>query len=455
MDRIPPQSLEAEQSTLGSMMIDKGALEKCSALLTSGDFYRDAHSTIFETMMRLVQKKEPVDLVTVQEDLKERSKLEMVGNTEYLMALVDTVASALNAEWYAQKVKDCSLRRQCIDMATTLAQSAHDRDKPFPEVVAYGQTGILNLAKEGNRKSYTHIREAASEAFERIEARYHDPREITGIPTGIHALDSQTMGWQNGDYIFIAARPSNGKTALMLQCAMESSTVECPSGIFSVEMSKEQLAMRMLSHKSRVSGRSLRSGKIDDAGWERICDSYGKMYDWPMYICDETNLHIRDIPTIARSMVLEHGVKFLMLDYIQLVIPNKAPSRNEQVADISRTLKSVARELQVPFIVLSQLSRPAKNMREAEPTKEDLRDSGSLEQDADVVIMIHNPKNPDDPQGFSPRPAVLIGDKQRNLNQFRAEVMWDGNFQIFADKEKDQAEPKPDALGSWQNATWG
>lgn len=391
LNKIPPQNLEAEQSTLGSMMIDNAALEKGIDILKPEDFYRDAHQTIFEVLMSLAERNEPVDIITVQEELRNMNKLERIGGTEYLMALIDAVPTAANIEYYAHIVEEKALLRRLIDASTQISGWCHGQVEDADSLVDQSERLIFQISQKRMGDYFTPLSILAHEAFERIETQYKDKLEVSGLATGFKKLDEITSGFQSSDFIIIAGRPSMGKTAFVLDIARHVAVNgQKPVALFSLEMSKEQLALRLICSQSKVDAQHLRNGNIQNDEWVKLADGVGKLYGAPIFIDDNTAITGLQMRAKCRRLKAEHGLSLIVVDYLQLMSGSKrAENRVQEIGEIARSLKGLAREMNVPVVALSQLSRSVEQRPDKRPMLSDLRESGSIEAEADVVAFIY------------------------------------------------------------------
>jgi replicative DNA helicase len=391
IDKIPPQNLEAEQSTLGSMMIDRAALEKGIDMLQPEDFYRDAHQKIFDALISLAERNEAVDIVTVQEELRTRNQLDAVGGTEYLMALIDSVPTAANVEYYAHIVEEKAILRRLIDACTQIASQSHGQVDDVDAVVDQAERLIFQVSQKRMGQYFTPLNMLAHQAFERIEDQYREKAVVSGLATGFTDLDAITSGLQTSDLVIVAARPSMGKTALCLDIARHVSIREQkPVALFSLEMSKEQLALRLICSESRVDSHRLRTGYIQDKEWPIISAGVGRLYTAPIFVDDSTDISALQMRGKCRRLKAEHGLSLVIVDYLQLMRSHRrAENRNQEISEIARSLKGLARELQVPVIALSQLSRAVESRTDRRPILADLRESGSIEAEADVVVFLY------------------------------------------------------------------
>lgn len=394
LGRIPPQNIEAEQSTLGSMMIEKMALEKGLEILRAEDFYRPAHQEIFDCLAALAERDEPADLITLQEELRRRGKLEECGGTEYLMALVDTVPTAANIEHYARIVEQKAILRRLIAAGTEIIAMAQNEDEDVDTITERAEQIVFQVAQRRLGEYFRPITPLVMQAWEWIDRRYHDKGEASGVPTGFTKLDHMTSGLQPSDLIIIAGRPSMGKTALALDIAVNAAIkAKQTVAIFSIEMSAEQLVQRMLCSLARVNAHRLRTGYFQDAEWNSLATAANKLWDAPIYIDDTTDITTLAMRAKARRLKAEHGLGLVVVDYLQLVRSHRRlDNRQQEISDIARGLKSLARELKVPVIAVSQLSRAPEKREDKRPMLSDLRESGSIEAEADLVALLFRPE---------------------------------------------------------------
>lgn len=393
LDRVPPQNLDAEQSTLGSMMIDRAALDKGVDILRPDDFYREAHQTIFDALVSLAERSEPVDIVTAQEELRSRGKLEDVGGTEYLMALIDSVPTAANVEYYARIVEEKAILRRLIDACTQIMSLSHGAVDDVPALVDQCERMIFQVSQKRMGEFFTPLSILAHQGFEKIEEHYKDKSLVSGLSTGFHALDVITSGFQISDFIIIAARPSMGKTALSLDIARHVAMNEKkPVALFSLEMSKEQLALRLICSESKIDSHRLRTGYIRDKEWTMLSQGVGRLYSAPIFIDDSTEINTLQMRAKCRRLKAEQGLALVVVDYLQLMQSHRrVENRNQEISEISRGLKSLGRELEVPVVALSQLSRAVERREDRKPVLSDLRESGAIEAEADLVAFLHRP----------------------------------------------------------------
>jgi len=437
IDRVPPQNIDAERSTLGSMLLEKEAIEKGTEVLKPEDFYREAHRVIFEVITHLSNKGEPIDIITVSEELTRRNMLDKVGGIPYLTALANAVPTAANVEYYAKIVAEKSLLRSIISVATNIVGMGYEGAEEVNVILDEAEKQIFQVTQRRNTKGFVSLRNILIETFERIEKLYESKGGVTGLPTGFTDFNRLTAGLQPSDLIILAARPSMGKTTFALNIAQSASVeLKIPVVVFSLEMSKEQLALKLLCSEAGVDNQRIRTGTLMDTDWPRLSHALGSLSEASMFIDDTPGISALDIRARARRIKAEHGLGLIVIDYLQLM-QGKARSENRQqeVSEISRTLKSLARELNVPVVALSQLSRAVEQRTDKRPNLSDLRESGSLEQDADLVAFLYREDyyNPDtDKKNIT----ELIIAKQRNGPVGTVELLFQKEFSKFVGLEK-------------------
>jgi replicative DNA helicase len=416
-ERTLPHNLEAERSVLGAILIHNDAFNLAAETISSVDFFRDAHRRIFDKMTALNERNEPVDFVTLREALAKSGELDEVGGPAYVASLADGVPRATNVEYYARIIKEKSTLRSLIYAANKILGSAYDADRESDLVLDEAEAAIFSVADERIKAGFVPMRELVKESFPKIEQLFEKKRLVTGVPTGFFDLDQMTRGFQAGDLVIIAARPSMGKTSLALNIAQHVATRPDQSvGIFSLEMSKESLFLRLLTAEAQIDGHRMMSGAIGKKDYEQISHALETLGAMRLYIDDTANISALEMRAKARRLGAEHGLSLLVVDYIQLMTGRgRFENRTLELASISRSLKGLAKELNVPIVVLSQLSRAPESRSDHRPQLSDLRESGALEQDADVVLLIyrddaynHDPNNPE------AGTAELIVAKQRN-----------------------------------------
>ena len=398
LERIPPQNLEAEQSLLGSILIDKDALIKIGDMIVPDDFYKNTHAMIFEAMLELYGKNEPIDILTLSNRLEEKGQLEKIGGRSYLAALSNTVPTASNIKEYASIVERKATLRKLLAASDKIAQLGYKEDvDSVDEVVDEAQQHIFSVSQKHLKRAFTDIRTILHEAFERIDELHKEKGKLRGLPTGFKQLDNLLAGLQKSDLIILAARPSVGKTSLGLDIARHAAVKQkVPVGVFSLEMSKEQLVDRLLCAEAGVDLWKMRTGNLSDKpgsdDFPRIGHAMGTLSEAPIYIDDTPANTVMQIRTKARRLQAEHGLGLIVVDYLQLMESHRyygGDNRVQEVAEMSRNLKGIARELNIPVLALSQLSRAVETQKPAIPKLAHLRESGSIEQDADVVMFIY------------------------------------------------------------------
>ncbi len=413
--KVPPQQLEAEQSLLGGILLDNAGLPSAMETLTGDEFYRDAHRIIFRVIQELFERNEPVDLVTVVSLLSEKNKLEAVGGATYLASLVESVPSATNVPAYAKIVNEKALLRRLIQAANEINSWCYGGGKNVEEILDHAESVIFAITENRLRSSYSSIKDIVKKSIESIE-RFQEHREmVTGVPSHFTDLDKLTAGFQPSDLIIVAARPSMGKTAFALNIARNAALASgVPVGFFSLEMSREQLAMRLLCSEGRVDSHKIRTGFLSQQECGKLLSAAGIFMEAPIFIDDTPSISTLELRAKARRMKADRGLGLVVVDYLQLMRGRESSERREQeISDISRTLKGLAKELNVPVIALSQLNRKVEERNNKRPLMSDLRESGAIEQDADVIAFIYrdevyNPTTPD--KGIA---EIIIG-KQRN-----------------------------------------
>lgn len=389
--RIPPQNVEAEQAVLGAMLLSHDAVIVAMEKLQSQDFYRDVHRIIFEAMEHLHRENKEIDVITLPDELKRMKKLDDVGGLEYVLNLPNLVGSAANIEYYANIVAEKSLARNLISTCTELTTEAYDGQKETEAILDDAERRILQLSDTKNRGDFASVGAVVEVTLDKITKLYENKAGLTGLPTGFRDLDRMTSGLQPSDLILVAARPSMGKTAFTLNIAQNVGVRQHKTvAFFSLEMSQEQLVQRLLCQIAHIDSQKLRTGQLNsDEEWTRLTDACDKLYESPIYIDDTPGISVAEMRSKARRLKSEHGLDLIIVDYLQLMQGRNAESRQQEISEISRSLKALARELKVPLIALSQLSRSVESRQDKRPMLSDLRESGALEQDADIVSFLY------------------------------------------------------------------
>lgn len=400
-ERVPPQNIEAEQAVLGAMLIDKEAIAKATEVLLADDFYREAHRVIFSAMLELYNKNEAVDMVTVTEILKRDNKLEDIGGIAYITSLANVVLTAANVKYHAEIVAEKSVLRQLVRVSTEIAAMGYEANEDVGTLLDTAESRILEISNRKKKNDFTAINDILMDSVQSIESLLQNKGGLTGLPAGFADLDKLTSGLHPSDFIILAARPSMGKTALALNIvqnvALRAHKViggEPRSvAFFSLEMSKEQLVNRMLCAEAGIDSQRLRVGEMHDEDWTHLWDACDTMSRAKIYIDDTAGITAMDMRSRARRLKAEHGLDLIVVDYLQLMQGsgkrNNSGDRQQEVSEISRSLKALARELDVPVLALSQLSRSVESRQVKRPMLSDLRESGSLEQDADIVAFLY------------------------------------------------------------------
>jgi replicative DNA helicase len=418
-ERTLPHNLEAERSVLGAILLHNDAFNLAAEVLDSKDFFRDAHRRIFDKMVKLVERGDAIDLVTLKEELGRAGELDEIGGPAYITALVDGVPRSTNVEHYARIIKEKATLRSLIFSANKILATAYEAEEDADVILDRAEHAIFEIADDNVRDGFVSLKELAHSSLDTIERLHAHKELITGVPTGFTDLDEMTSGLQASDLIIVAARPSMGKTSLALNIAQHVGTkTDNTVGIFSLEMSKEQLFIRMLTGEARIDAHRLRGGFLGERDWSKLSQAIGTLSEAKIFIDDTASIGMLEMRAKCRRLASEHGLNLVIVDYVQLMQGRgRFENRTLELASISRSLKGLAKELRVPIVLLSQLSRAPESRSDHRPQLSDLRESGALEQDADVVIFIYREdqyvgKNapPTDAQGV----AELIVGKQRN-----------------------------------------
>ena len=408
--KLPPQNIEAEQSLLGALLIDKEAIVRVAEIISSGSFYRtDTHGQIFSAMLTLFERREPIDLVTLSEELKKQGTYEKIGGSGYLSTLVNLVPTSAHVETYARIIKEHSVRRNMIAHATRLIEGGYDDGIPLERLIEDAEIGIFTLAQDRVKRDFIPVKDALTVSFDRLDELQKSSGKLRGVPTGFRDLDSKLAGMQDSNLLILAARPGIGKTSFALNIAQYVAVlVGLPVGIFSLEMSQEELVDRLLVGQADIDAWKLKTGRLDEKDFDRLSQAMGELAEAPIFIDDTPGITISEMRTKARRLQIEHGLKFLIVDYLQLVHSRNLENRVQEVSEISQSLKNLARELKIPVLAISQLNRSVEARGTRKPQLADLRESGAIEQDADVVMFIYK----EDPE--KPENVTLDIQKHRN-----------------------------------------
>jgi replicative DNA helicase len=418
--RIPPQAVDVEMAVLGAMLLEKGALAKAIEILDETAFYKPAHQRIFAAMIALFERSEPVDLITLVEELRRRGELEKIGGEYYLTELTTRVTSAANVEYHAHIVLEKALMRQLIVSSSEVIGRAFNETEDVLELLDEAEQKIFQISEQRMKKSFISMNTAVHSTMEMLESIHGKHSGVTGVPSGFTEVDNFTGGFQKSDLVIVAGRPSQGKTAFVLSLARNASILhDVPIGFFSLEMSAQQLVLRLICAEARVDAHSVRTGRLPEDEWRKLSTSVGKLYKAKMFIDDTPALSVLEVRAKARRLRAEQNVGLIIVDYLQLMQgPKNLQSREQEISTISRSLKALAKELNVPVIALSQLNRAVETRGDKRPVLADLRESGAIEQDADVVLFVHRPEmygiltdeNNESTEGIA---EIIIG-KQRN-----------------------------------------
>jgi replicative DNA helicase len=389
---VPPHDIEAEQAVLGAMLIDPTTVDRVADMLGQGDFYREAHQVLFDTIIAISARNEPIDPITVSSELRRRGQEEAIGGQAYLLALLDQTPTAAHAEHYARIVEEKAILRRLIEASMQIASLARSQEtENVDDLIDQSERLIFNVSQKRVNQFFAPLSPLLLEAYERAEELNELKTAISGLPTGIHELDMITAGLQKSDMIIVAARPSMGKTSLCLSIAQHVAIRQKTTvAIFSLEMPKEQLALRMLCSEAKVSSHRVRTGYLNQEEWTRLADVVQRMYDAPIYIDDASDANTMSMRAKCRRLQAEHGLGLIIIDYLQLMTSNRrTENRVQEIGEIARGIKSLAREMGVPVIALSQLSRAVEHRDDKRPMLSDLRESGSIEAEADLVCFLY------------------------------------------------------------------
>jgi replicative DNA helicase len=420
--RVPPQAIDVEAQVLGAMLLEREAIAKVIEVLDEDAFHADYHRRIFQAMLVMFDRSEPVDIVTLSEELRRRGDLDRVGGEGYLVELTTRVTSAANVEFHARIVLEKSLMRSLITAGSSIAGRAYSPTEDAFDLLDEAEQTVFRISEKRLKKSFTSMHKAVHDTLEMLESIHGKHGGVTGVPTGFRDLDTLTGGWQNSDLVIIAGRPSSGKTAFALSLSRNAALhSEKPTGvgIFSLEMSMQQLVMRLLCAEAKVDAHLVRTGRLPDDDWKRLSIGAGRLTNTQVYIDDTASLGILELRAKARRLKAERNIGLIVVDYLQLMQgPKNAENREKEISAISRSLKALAKELNIPVIALSQLSRAVESRTDKRPILSDLRESGAIEQDADVVAFVHRSEMYEDPNSEEYRDvsgtAEIIVGKQRN-----------------------------------------
>ena len=436
--RIPPHSVESEQSILGSIILDKDAIITVAETIVPGDFYKEAHKIIYESMLKLNSNNEPIDLITLIEELRKDGQLDNIGGISYLTSLSTIVPTTSNVKYYANIVKEKSVMRQLIKASNEIINLGYDGATDVSEILEKAEKSIFDISQEKSGDDIQPISLVLQDTYDMIEKLYTDKSDVTGITTGFTDLNKKINGLQRTDLILIAARPAMGKTAFSLNLVQNAALKGGASvAVFSLEMSKEQLVQRMLSAQSNVELSKIKTGTLGESDWPRIIDAMAVLSEANIFIDDTPGIKISEIRSKCRKLKIEKGLDFILIDYLQLMEGDgKNENRQQEIAKISRSLKILAKELDCPVVALSQLSRSPELRKDHRPILSDLRESGSIEQDADIVMFLYRDEYYHDDSEKKNIGEIIIA-KNRHGETGNVELVWFGQVQKFADKVRD------------------
>ncbi len=438
LGKVPPHDVEAEQAVLGSMLTDKDAVISAIEVLKEEDFYRTDNRSIYEAIINLYNRAEPIDIITVKAELESLGKFEQVGGLEYLASLPDKVPTTANAMKYIKIVEEKSTLRNLIKTANEIIELGYDPTEDVSDIMEGAEKKIFNIMQNNDKKSYSPIKDILVESFTQLEELYNRKQHITGVPSGFTELDYKTAGFHGSDLVLIAARPAMGKSAFALNIATNAAVrANVPVVIFSLEMSKEQMVNRILCSEAMVDSNKVRTGKLEEDDWTKLAGSIGPLSDAEIYIDDTPGISVMEIRAKCRKLKLEKNIGMVVIDYLQLVQGSnrRNGSREQEISEISRSLKILAKELNVPVIALSQLSRAVEQRPDHRPMLSDLRESGAIEQDADIVMFLYRDDyyNPDSEKKDI---AEVIIAKHRGGSLGTVDLLWLGSYTKFVNLEK-------------------
>ena len=441
--KLPPQHLEAEQSVLGGILIENEAINRVTEILDADDFYRDAHRKIFNALINLSERDEPADLITLTNELRKADQLDSIGGASYLTSLIDSVPTAANIEYYAKIVKEKAILRKLIQTSTEIITQSYEDRGDVEVFLDEAERAIFEISEKRVRPSFYSIRDIVKESFKTIERLFQKKELVTGVPSGFKELDRMTAGFQPSDLIIIAGRPSMGKTAFCLNVAQYAAIEnKIPVAVFSLEMSKEQLVIRMLCSEAHVEGTRLRTGYLNESDWPKLTIAAGNLSEAPIYIDDTAALSVLELRAKARRLKSDHGLGMVIIDYLQLMKGRaRVENRQQEISEISRSLKALSKELSIPVIAVSQLSRKTEERTGNRPQLSDLRESGAIEQDADLIIFIYRDEiyNRAEDNPNRGKAEVIIG-KQRNGPIGKIDLAFLDKFTTFKDLYRGETE---------------
>ncbi|MBR6504411.1 MAG: replicative DNA helicase [Clostridia bacterium] len=438
LGKIPPHDIEAEQAVIGSMLTDKDAVISAIEVLREDDFYREDNKAIYAAILNLYNRSEPIDIITLKAELVSNGKFDSVGGLEYLAGLPEKVPTTSNVDKYIKIVEEKSVLRRLIKTANDIIELGYDPMQEVEDIMDGAEKKIFDIMQKRNQKGYSSIKDVLVDTFTQLEQLYNQKQHITGVPTGFADLDYKTAGLHESDLVLIAARPAMGKSAFALNIAAHAATkANVPVALFSLEMSKEQMVNRILCSEAMVDSNKVRTGKIEEDDWSKLAGALGTLSEAPIYIDDTPGISVMEIRAKCRKMKLEKNIGLVVIDYLQLVQAsnNKRGSREQEISEISRSLKILAKEINVPVIALSQLSRAPEQRPDHRPMLSDLRESGAIEQDADIVMFLYRDDYYNEDSEKKNIAEVIIA-KHRAGSTGTVELLWLGNYTKFANIEK-------------------
>ena len=438
LGKVPPHDLEAEQAIIGSMLTDRDAVISAIEILKEEDFYREDNKAIYTAILNLYNRAEPIDIITVKSELESMGKFEQVGGLEYLAELPEKVPTTANAMKYIKIVEEKSTLRRLIKTANEIIELGYSPTEDVEDIMEGAEKKIFNIMQEKNQKGYAPIKDVLVESFTKLEELYNRKQHITGVPSGFTELDYRTAGFHGSELILIAARPAMGKTAFALNIATNAAVkANVPVAVFSLEMSKEQLVNRILCSEAMVDSNKVRTGKLEDEDWGKLAEAIGPLSETGIYIDDTPGISVMEIRAKCRKLKLEKNIGLVVIDYLQLVQGSnkRNSSREQEISEISRSLKILAKELNVPVIALSQLSRAVEQRPDHRPMLSDLRESGAIEQDADIVMFLYRDDYYNEDSEKKNVAEVIIA-KHRGGSTGTVDLGWLGSYTKFVNLER-------------------
>ena len=437
LGKVPPQDIEAEQAVVGSMLTDQDAVVAAIETLKPEDFYREDNKIIYEAILNIYNRAEPIDIITLKSELSSMGKLDAVGGLEYIAQLPDKVPTTSNVDRYIKIVQDKAMLRNLIKTSNEIISLGYDQTEDVEDVMDHAEKKIFDVMQRKNQKGYTSIKDILIESFTKLEELYNQKQHVTGVPTGFIELDKKTAGLHGSELILIAARPAMGKSAFALNIGTYAATrANIPVAIFSLEMSKDQIGNRILCSEALVDSNNVRTGELNDEELSKLAETSGELSQAQIFVDDTPGISVMEIRAKCRKLKLEKNIGLVIIDYLQLIQGSgKSSSREQEIAEISRSLKILAKEIDVPVIALSQLSRAVESRPDHRPMLSDLRESGSIEQDADIVMFLYRDDYYNEESEKKNIAEVIIA-KQRAGSTGTVELAWLGNYTKFANLEK-------------------